>query len=406
MDNIARGLGLNAARRAAFARRRAIHVGTRCGIFGETQSDASNLQMNCKTVHNIPVACTGLQFVWGNFWVNAGSTPTERAGISNIDKLTAGIGFASPSILTQRIFFGGKTEVAIPPDAFAVSDPQGWHIPAGSLGVLYSHVESGAQFYRGRAVVSAVGERAEEGVTVTDKSLGITIATTTAISYVPQAIVGIPDNPYARSVALIGDSITRGGSGSETADPTTAVIGYPEKGLGVSVPNMKLARSGDMLAAWVSMANWRRYSRMALVFQYCTDAFINLGANDLYVNHRTLSQLQADIAILANECIAAGITVTIPTLTPITTGAWAQADGSDQTVTADEATRLGYNAWLLAGGLPGVRILDIAALVAIPGNLSKWRAGYTGDGLHPNNTGAAAAAVGHPPSSSPDTLPP
>jgi hypothetical protein len=412
-DNVARGLAVQAMQKASTAAvdpaaraasnaapRRLLHVGTRTGELYNTATDGVNLQVNSQTYHWIPVASTGIRFAWGNFWINGGSAPNEADGTVDFSVLMAGFQILAPtSTSLQRVFFGGKKSTTHEIGALTISDPIGRYVPQGARIGIVAHIEAASSipFWRGRTVVTSGGnlgqERAEQGVTVTDKTLSGGLTTTQLPTYVPLLILGTPANPLARSVALVGDSITDGGV-NESVD-ADGMLGYFEKGLGKTVASAKFSRGGDKMSAWVN----RRHSRNAAIFPNFTDVEINLGTNDLYKDNASLATLKAGATTLVQEFQAAGLSVTMNTLLPInptdhsTTTGWSLADGSDQGVGTTDATRLAYNAWLLAGGLPGVRVIDTASAVTLAGNPSKWKAGYTADGVHPAPLAVTALAA-------------
>jgi lysophospholipase L1-like esterase len=395
------GLGAALAGRGL---RRLIQVGTRTGMLGPGGiSNGTDTQINSNTKHFVPSAASLIRIGWPSWWVNTGSsTATEMSATTN-PTIKAGVSQISPvntSAATNRAFWNAKISAAPDANGLIISDPVALRMPSSAIMAVSINVvmDSATGWYRGRGTLTGIGERAEVGTALSDKSLGGTISSGQTYGYAPLLILGVPENPNLRAVALVGDSLTQGGAGSEVADATYGWLGWPEKSLNGANPSAKFSISGFHLSGWDT-----RWRRMLCITQYFTDAFILLGTNDLYNNGGaptlSLAQLQTKMTSLATELMAAGVGVVISTIPPITatssgsTG-WTAADGSDQsTSSAIEAIRLPYNAWLLANGIPGARIVDTAAVMTMAGTTGKSKAGYVMDGVHPTETGIAACAA-------------
>jgi lysophospholipase L1-like esterase len=95
-----------------------------------------------------------------------------------------------------------------------------------------------------------------------------------------------------------------------------------------------------------------------------------VGTNDIGASARTTTQITTNLRAIYNTLIAAGATVVALTMIPRIASGWG---------TAQEATRLAVNSWIMAQ--PDVEALDIAPAITNPTTQ------LLSDGTHPNGTG-------------------
>jgi lysophospholipase L1-like esterase len=155
-----------------------------------------------------------------------------------------------------------------------------------------------------------------------------------------------------------------------------------------------------------------------------THILCELGVNGLSAGFATWSShlLGTGTKGAWGSLAAFGVPIYQTTITPQTTSSDAWATVNNQTVASagNETARLAANAWLRDGapisaspaaggtvaavgasgvlragqtGHPLAGIIEVADLAESARDSGKWKAGYTGDGTHPNATGAAALAA-------------
>jgi hypothetical protein len=102
---------------------------------------------------------------------------------------------------------------------------------------------------------------------------------------------------------------------------------------------------------------------------------------------------EADLTAIYTALAGNGRRIWGATVDPYTTGAWANADGSDQSVGRDQGV---LNGWIKSDPAPLFGHFDIAPPVSLASPTTKWKAGYTADGVHANQTAnlARQRAVG------------
>ena len=124
---------------------------------------------------------------------------------------------------------------------------------------------------------------------------------------------------------------------------------------------------------------------------YCTDALIAYGINDATTAGRTAAQIMADHKSLA---AALALPTWLQTLAPKTasTDSWATTASQTTDATANPI-RVALN--LLIRRTPdwAAGYFELADVVESARDSGLWKPGYTADGLHENQTAAAAIAA-------------
>jgi lysophospholipase L1-like esterase len=199
--------------------------------------------------------------------------------------------------------------------------------------------------------------------------------TQNSVGYYPVLLLAKCNN---RAFGLHGDSIMAG-RGDSTAD-NTGHGGFGERAVGPWAPYINMASSG---ASADSLAADTGYLRRQLL-TYVDAVIMHAGINNVTggASGQTIVGLwdKARKAAPAQDFY-------ISLMTPNTTGAWAAADGSDQTVTGNDGLRVTGNN--IARGLQNAftGVLDTDAAVRNTTVQTKWKAGRTADGIHPTQTG-------------------
>jgi hypothetical protein len=108
---------------------------------------------------------------------------------------------------------------------------------------------------------------------------GAVNAAQTMTAYTPSAILGLVD-PKVRAVAIVGDSIASG-----FTDVIAYDFGYIVRALtAASIGYLNLGHKGESASQFVINDSSFRRKRL---LQYCTDAIVNYGTNDLAANNAT-----------------------------------------------------------------------------------------------------------------------
>lgn len=323
---------------------------------------------------------------YGNYYAGSsreadGPNPiTVRAGIQ--------YGTRSGTPLFFPVYFNGKRDVTLDPGSLVESDPVFVNIPKGATFQIrtYVTVASGGKWPYGviQAQMSTYGDGVEQGTTTTDKTTSGTVAGSNNFAYGPVAIRTTRTNRDTPAVAILGDSVSFG-SGDSPQDH-----GYIYRGLragGLTVQHMGMpGATTEHFATWPE-ATKQRY-RLA---EACTSAVLATGTNDISAS-KTAADVQGFMTTMANNLRAEGMKkIYICTLPPRTTSTDSWATTANQTQAATEAVRVAVNDWIrnTRTGFDGY--FEVADILETGRNTGIWKAGYTGDGIHPNGTGHGAA---------------
>lgn len=378
-------------------------IGNRLGSLGNnTDSAGVNTTSRQRTGHrNLGTDIASVRVAFPNWKLNSGAV--EAAGANDIS-VTAAIEY--PSGTYHRLFFGGKITAAISPGATIWSDDLPIYIPSNSLFYVRSFVSVASApltWPRGhQVVVSGLGEASEEGVGLSDNTTSATAyGGFNGACYSPIAIAGIPATPSAKSVLLLGDSITWGQGDDATGvaavpigDGTPGNFGWASRACYTAgVGHSRMTRAGVYARDLVGASY-----RTRVLAQYASTAVILLGTNDL-INGRTLAQLKSNYTEICNDLSAQGcriLGVTIPPRTSSTDG-WATAvnqtaNGSAYTGGAS-SVRSQFNSWLRGGTSPIYGVVELADSLETSRDSGIWVANYTSDGTHPNQSGHIAGAT-------------
>lgn len=371
--------------------------------------------------HDVQVDCSDLRLVYTNF-------ATLNPAVSGVDtdgtvSLPIKASIESSGVI-YRVTFDGATGITIDPGGTVISDPVGLEFAAGTQVFVRTYVNATGYVANGVVFGGAGGRTATTDLTAPGSAA---IADSTTFVYQPSAVLATP-KARSVSIAVFGDSIGCGshdaGDGS-TGDHAGYAFaagtglggGYISRGLfATRMAYMNSCHPSEQGATFILQAN--HFRRLALFNVIgATHAIDQMGINDI-TNSLTLAQMQALKLSEWSLMTRRSMKVIQTTITPTTTSTDSWATTANQSIAspAKELVRTGLNDWIRAGapitngvavaigtsgallagssGHPLTGYLEIADLAETSRNSGIWRAGYTDDGLHPINTGAAFLAAG------------
>lgn len=355
--------------------------------------------MNTRSSHFTLAAqpVSSIEVGYANF-VLASSNPVVEA--DNSQDITVRAALEYPSGTYTPLWKNGARDVLIKAGGGNVFfDPCGVSIPANTqfwVRTLVSVASTAMAWPLGDACVSTLGEGAVSASSYTDDTTTGTITANGNAGYAPVAIFGLANAPGS-SVLLLGDSILDG-----TGDVTDASgnIGYGARAIGTNLGYVKFARASDALA-WYAGNNhpWNSYRRNGLIRGRISHAICQLGVNDVLIPTITpLSALEGQAQIVWTMLASMGAKVYQCTITPATTSTDNWATTGNQTVTAQEAMRTGFNDYIrtvpspLSGYFETADIMETArnsGIIKVTGSAF----GYTTDGIHPSQAMHALLAA-------------
>ncbi|HDS0950070.1 TPA: SGNH/GDSL hydrolase family protein [Stenotrophomonas maltophilia] len=204
----------------------------------------------------------------------------------------------------------------------------------------------------------------------------------------------------ARSVVVMGDSITDGATASLDQDQRwTDHLAARLAPHGVAVVNAGIS-GGRLLRDGMGDAALTRLQRDVLDQPGVASVIVLIGINDISwpgtafarnEDRPTLAQLQAGYRALAERARARGLRILGATLTPFA-GALPGTPLDDYYAADKDALRQQLNAWLRTDS-PFDAVIDLDAALRDPAAPSRMAAAYdSGDHLHPGDAGNRAMA--------------
>ena len=334
-------------------------------------SPVTSNNRNYRIRHKAVVACSHLRLLYCNYNL---TTSGETDGANNI-VVKAAIEYpygttASPGS-RYPVYFQGRRSVTIEPGGWALSDPVPVVISSPAyFGERVQFSTSGGSQPFGQNI-SGGGSQGQAGEATDSTSTDFTDGGTSynfGGSYAQgawsNAIYGIPATPTS-SVYFVTDSI--GFGLSDLLDLPN--IGIFQRAVNEQIPYTQQARSGMHLA---DLANPTTSKFMRLLMAGNRHVVSNLVTNDIA---GTLASLKANVLSVAATANLFGAKYWHCTMLPVTTSTNAWRTASAQTVSANEANRLAFNAWLRdtsasgfvaqAGGSSKAGYFDNAALVEV-----------------------------------------
>jgi lysophospholipase L1-like esterase len=338
--------------------------------------NASFTQAMSRTIHVARDNITALQVLFACWYVD-GTTRAET-GTPNTGAFQASIEY--PAGTYQQLTFGGGFQGLTGGGTTLFSDLTQMSIPAGAEFWVRTYYTNPSGILYADNVDVGRGEAFAYGTSVANQVMGGTITSTAGQGGPVQGPCAIIGQTTKASFCFVGDSRLAGAT--DTYADTSHNIGSAERSLAALTPVMNLGVPGDRAQNYVTS----HALRLALS-QYCSHILCNYGINDL-ASARTSTQVLADLATIRGYFTGKPFIQT--TLEPWTTSTDAWATTTNQTPAAWDAQRVSVNTAIRAGTVAD-KFVDIADTLESARNSGIWGAGYTTDGIHPNNTGTMRA---------------
>lgn len=295
---------------------------------------------------------------------------------------------------TQITWSSGSFSVTIAPGTVVKSDIILLAIPAGAefweRTVNLTATVTNFPIMQLPAAPTVIG--VDDGCSATDQGNSGTIAASSSNSgwFGAAAIMGSIQTANARSFAIVGDSIGFGtGDGGIGAKGSS---GYPARSLDVhGYPYTRLVASGWTAQSLAANTTLPAALYAAISF---TGAIVELGVNDLANASRTQAQLLADQQTIYG--LFSGKTIFQSTITTISTSTDGWATTANQTISSVGTMSLlnSVNTAIRAVPANVNVVLEAADAQMSARNSDIWAAppAHTGDGTHPNASGASSIA--------------
>jgi hypothetical protein len=330
------------------------------GLVGTAVNSTGN--RNTSRINYIPVQNSAfIQLVFGNYMATGS---TEVPGPCNITvsadlEYITGSGVTSETGSRIRVTFGGNKQAKVDSASLLISDLIPFNVIAGQPFMVRTYWELPGLGYVGIYGKTVQGGTAQGGINNGEGSganlnvldTGTVTQAWTRSQYGPSAIIGYSQT-YIPSVGIIGDSISTGyfdggidyfGGGYlyRAFSGQTGALSqtYPVTPI---VPFVLTGISGETLGSWIVQANSYRRRHLA---ELCSTIICNYGINDV-TGGVPLATIKANYLAEANQWINRGKNFVGCTLTPHTTSTDMWQTAINQTVTANEAVRTGFNSWM------------------------------------------------------------
>lgn len=272
----------------------------------------------------------------------------------------------------------------IQPGAFVEYEPVFVNIPKGATYFVRTlvTVTAGGKWPYGtyQGVANPLTDGVEQGTSVTDKTTSGTVTTSNNYAYGPTSVRGRRLDGTIDIVA-IGDSISFGSGDSQDRSMIVRAVNNQH-------PLRNIGYPGSQVHEFTA-----QYASLRLRIAAGATHWIMLyGTNDLS-GGKTGAQIIAALTAAYQLGATLGAEVWAGTLPPRTTSTDAWATTANQTKASSEAARLEVNNWIRTTPAPLAGYFEIADELETARNSGIWKAGYTTDGVHPNQTGSAAGAL-------------
>jgi len=346
-------------------------VATRCGVpnyvnesFRQTMSRSAHFAQN-NYIENLSLVYVNWH-LYAAIETNTGSATTFKASIEY------------PAGVFVPVTWGGNPYIIVGSgETTNPSDPVSIKIPQGGMFWVRTKTENGDKIiFSVEAANSLLGEGFEYGTTLDDKTLGGVVVNTLAGIVVPAAIIGLSNSP---SVALIGDSRTRGQNDSQTNSYSND-LGHSGRVIGRSFNYVNLGANGET-ARFAHI----QYAKRLTISKYCQYAVISYGINDFNAG-RTVGEVVADVNAMIDrlKTVSPKIKAICCTIAPHTTSTDSFATLVNQALFSvqENSNRILYNNSLRTSPKMFC-VWDLAQVVESSIDSGFWKSpGYTVDGLH------------------------
>lgn len=345
------------------------------GTLFPTAFEAANKQSMTRARFNARDRIDAVMMAFTNFYVASTAAPqdgTERApnGGSQAATVFASIEDESGNITQMKWNGASSGTIAAGQLAFTDLTPLKAPIASGAKPWWRAHFSNQDGRLYSLLYPYQTGDGIAVGATTPNLTMGGSVAQTTGQMYTPVAIIGYTNKP---TVGLLGDS--RVAARAEVTGDASLNFGCLGRSIGPSLAYINISATSDR-AMWAKV----NYTQRAKLLPYVSHLICELGIGDLIAS-QTSAQLVTSLGTFYG--LLGGKPIWQTTLQPVTTGAWTLADGSDQTVFANEAQRVVFNNAVRAGIAGTQGHFDLSAVVELAIDGGKWKApNYTSDGTH------------------------
>lgn len=317
--------------------------------------------------------CPSIQVIFPGNWVSLPNSSAETT-LAGTTTLTASIEYPVGTT-PRRITFNGAASASVQ-IANTVSDPIIMGIPPkGATFIIHNwRSNSNGMIYSQRGGLSGSSSvRSAYGTTTPD----LTLTTGGPASYQSDAIcphLAIIGQASKASMMLLGDSRV---AGAQDTSDSALDIGIFARSIGVQFGYVNFGVSGQYLNHDITGSTSARLS----LLPYVSDVLIGYPINDILLGNRSSVQITADYATLIAriKTIKPSARVWLATTSPANANSGAQNTVMNAVNDAIRAGIVGSNGYF-----------DIADVTMTARNSDVWRSGYSGDGLHENQTGNIA----------------
>lgn len=385
-------------------------VATRTGQLPTSKGSTGNNQMMVRTFHFARDNISALRIILPNFFVdtfNVQGGGNIEQGSGAAAAVTASIEY--PAGTFTKVLFSASASGTIANNSILTSDQVSVTIPNGAMFWVrwWGNFPgaNGIPYANNTPTFAANGDAMTFGATVTDQTMGGTVANTSANRIVfPCAILGMTTRP---SFLFIHDS--KGFGQNDTAE-YSGDIGQLARSIGPNYAYLAACAPGDTLA---SLATAVGSTNRRALWAYGTHVILGAGVNDLRVGTATATCLTNQQTIISAAVTAAGGSVRplwTLTITPVSTStdSWvtpvppAVSGGTgNQTTNANNANINTFNDAQRAGVAGAAGFIEISDVQSTYRNSGIWSVpsglAISVDGLHENQRGykriAASGAV-------------
>ena len=358
-------------------------VASRCSV--PNAFAAGTYQLMSRSKHQAMDAIASLQLVYSNWYVKSTATVGEN-NTGGAMTWTAAIEYPAGTIAAV-VTFGGATSGTVGDGLDIVSDAVSVSIPAGAFFFVRTWANNtvGIPYHDGSGnlndVTSATPDSGETwtfGATTADltQTPGGFNNLSNVLIYRPTAIIGYTSRPVG---FIAGDSRQANGTRLDATSDGFGLAGELNRSLGARFATLNAGCSSEKLSDVLTTG----YTKRIGLLKYCNFVADGYGINDV-VAGRTAAQIKADIATFAARFGA--LPYYRATLSPKSSSTDSWATTANQTTDGTNSVRTAVNDWIRKCPPPIAGVMEVADAVESARNSGIWKAGYTADGLHGNQT--------------------
>ena len=334
----------------------------------QAQSNGTDLIHTSRLREAILNPCEYIRLRYDNFYTPSGGNEninnynvTVTAGVENPDSAT---GDSTGASVIPVTFNGGSPSAVMSPGSFVISDP----VVINGAGQVFvrscATVANTEKFPTGRATQNTAFfnddySGGSEGVTIgSDATKSGAISGSTTSAFQPTVIMGYSNKPTPSVYGLI-DSIVQGTGlikpGHTWMNYACIVAGFPYCNAGIG---------SYQFNNYITTKNSQYRRRNYPHFSHIGD---NGSINDINASV-SLATMKSNKLAEWKRWYRAGKGILVFPILPCTTSTTGWMDVAGQTVRANEATRVGYNAWVRDTSASGAKAQFLAANPTAPYN--------------------------------------